>query len=315
MALTEYEGQSPEEIAAVESGLIGKAGLPRRKRVSRRALYTRRFLRNRPAVAGLVIFLLLVLFALVGGQLAKYNYLDPDFLALTKGPDGNHWFGTDQSGTDLYAETVHGLQRSLIIALFVAAGTTILAAIVGASAAYFRGAYERITLMVIHFLMVVPSFLILSLVSNKSGGNWAIIALCLLLITWFYPARTVWTLAISVREREYVMAARYMGVRGFAIVTRHIVPNIGSLLVITFTLGVVGAVLSETALSFIGFGVKAPDVSLGSLIGTGADTITSAPWMFYFPAGALTLLTVSMALIADGLRDAFDPTSAAGGRA
>jgi len=309
MALTEYEGDSVDTVEAVE------AGLPRRKRVSRRALYTRRFMRNRPAVGGLVIFLILVLFALLGGQLAKYNYLDPDFLALTKGPNGDHWFGTDQSGTDLYAETVHGLQRSLIIAIFVAAGTTILAAIVGASAAYFRGAYERIALMVIHFLMVVPSFLILSLVSNKSGGNWAIIALCLLAITWFYPARTVWTLAISVREREYVTAARYMGVRGFSIVTRHIVPNIGSLLVITFTLGVVGAVLSETALSFIGFGVKAPDVSLGSLIGTGADTITSAPWMFYFPAGALTLLTVSMALIADGLRDALDPTSAAGGRA
>lgn len=309
MALTEYEGESAATVAAVE------AGLNPRKRISRRALYTRRFVRNRPAVFGLVIFVLLVLFALVGGHLAKYNYLDPDFLALTKAPDGNHWFGTDQSGSDLYAATVHGLQRSLVIALFVAAGTTVLAALVGASAAYFRGTYERIALMVIHFLMVVPSFLILSLVSNKSGGNWAVIAVCLLAITWFYPARTVWTLALSVREREYVQAARYMGVRGFAIVTRHIVPNIGSLLVITFTLGVVGAVLSETALSFIGFGVKAPDVSLGSLIGSGADTISSAPWLFYFPAGALTLLTVSMALIADGLRDALDPMSAAGGRA
>ena len=322
MARTEHNAASPAQSTMVEPGVHGADGpegaatvAVRRKRTSRRALYTRRFLRNRPAVVGLGIFFVLVAFALIGGHLTKYNHVDPDFLALTKSPNGDHWFGTDQSGSDVYAETVHGLQRSLIIALFVAAGTTVLAALIGASAAYFRGVYERVTLTIIHFLMVVPSFLILSLVSNKSGGNWAVIALCLLLITWFYPARTVWTLALSIREREYVQAARYMGVRGTSIVTRHIVPNIGSLLVITFTLGVVGAVLSETALSFIGFGVKAPDVSLGSLIGTGADTITSAPWMFYFPAGALTLLTVSMALIADGLRDALDPMSAAGGRA
>lgn len=286
-----------------------------RKAVSRRALYTRRFLRNRPAVVGLAIFVILVLFAVIGSHLTKYNYLDPDFLALDRGPGGGHWFGTDAAGTDLYAETVHGLQRSLLISLFVAAGTTIIAAVVGASAAYFQGLYEKAALALIHFLMVIPSFLIIALVSNSSGGNWIVIALGLLLITWFFPARTVWTLALSVRERDYVTAARYMGVRGFAIVMRHVVPNIGSLLVIQFTLGVVGAVLSETSLSFIGFGVKPPDVSLGSLIGTGADTISSSPWLFYFPAGALTLLTVSMALIADGLRDALDPTSEAGGRA
>ncbi len=122
-------------------------------------------------------------------------------------------------------------------------------------------------------------------------------------------------MTLSLREREYVQAARYMGVRGLRIVTRHLIPNIGSLLVINFTLGIVAAVTTETGLSFIGFGVKIPDVSLGSLIGEGSSSITSSPWLFYFPALVLAMLTVSMALIADGLRDALDPTSAAGGRA
>ena len=99
------------------------------------------------------------------------------------------------------------------------------------------------------------------------------------------------------------------------IVLRHLLPNIGSLLVINFTLGVVNAVVTETGLSFLGFGVKIPDVSLGALIGSGSGSLTTAPWLFLFPAAALTLLTVSMALVADGLRDALDPTSAAGGRA
>ena len=202
-----------------------------------------------------------------------------------------------------------------MIAVTVSVGTTVISAIVGTAAAYFGGFFERTTLLVIHFLMVIPTFLILALVSNSAGGDWRVISIVMIFTGWFFPARVIWTMALSLREREYVHAARYMGVPGMRIVLRHLLPNIGSLLVINFTLGIVTAVMAETGLSFIGFGVKIPDVSLGSLIGTGANSISSAPWLFYFPAGALTLLTVSMALVADGLRDALDPTSAAGGRA
>jgi peptide/nickel transport system permease protein len=128
-------------------------------------------------------------------------------------------------------------------------------------------------------------------------------------------ARVVWSLAASLREREYVQAARFMGVGSVRVVLRHLIPNIGSLLIVSFTLGVVATVQAETGLSFIGFGVQLPDVSLGTMLSDGANTITSAPWLFYFPAGLVTLLTVSMALIGDGLRDALDPTSQSGGRA
>lgn len=290
-------------------------GAQPRRRLSRRMLYFRRFLRNKPAVGGVVILIVIILFSLFGGFFAQHDYLAPDFTALTAEPDAEHWFGTNAGGNDLYAQTVHGLQRSLLIALIVAVGTTVISAVVGASAAYFGGLYERGALTVIHFLMVVPTFLLIAMISNSSGGNWLVVSGILVLTGWFFQARVIWTLALSLREREYVTAARFMGVRGFFIVIRHIIPNIGSLLVVQFTLGVVGAVLTETSLSFIGFGIKAPDVSLGALIGSGANTISSAPWLFYFPAAALTLLTVSMALVADGLRDAFDPTSAAGGHA
>lgn len=286
-----------------------------RKRMSKFELYGRRFLRNRGAVAGAVIFILIVLFALIGPFFQQYDHVELDFLALTKPPSAEHWFGTNGAGNDLYAQVVVGLQRSLMIALAVSIGTTVLSALIGAAAAYFGGVFERGVLVVIHFLMVVPTFLILAMISNSAGGDWRIIAVIMIAINWFFPARVIWTLSLSLREREYISAARYMGVPGFRIVLRHMLPNIGSLLVINFTLGVVGAVQTETSLSFLGFGVKAPDVSLGSLIGSGSATITSAPWLFYFPAAALTLLTISMALIADGLRDALDPTSAAGGRA
>ncbi|MDQ0645778.1 ABC transporter permease [Microbacterium murale] len=286
------------------------------KALSKWTLYTRRFMRNKPAVGGIVIFILLVLFAIIAPLIAKYDHIELDFLNLGTPPSAEHWFGTTASGNDTFAQVAIGLQRSLMIAVTVSVGTTIISALVGTAAAYFGGWTEKITLTVIHFMMVIPSFLILSLMSNRSGGDWRVIALIMIFVVgWYFPARVIWTTALSLREREYIHAARYMGVRGMTIVVRHLLPNIGSLLVINFTLGIVGAVMAETGLSFIGFGVKIPDVSLGSLIGSGANTITSAPWLFYFPAAALTLLTVSMALVADGLRDALDPTSAAGGRA
>lgn len=285
------------------------------KSLSKWTLYTRRFLRNKPAVGGIIVLFVLILFATLGPLLSRYAVNDMDFLALSSPPSADHWFGTNGAGNDTYTQTAVGLQRSLMIAITVSLGTTILSALVGTAAAYFGGWFERIALLVIHFMMVVPTFLILSVVSNDSGGVWWVIALVMIFVGWFFPARIIWTMALSLREREYVQAARYMGVRGGRIVLRHLVPNIGSLLVINFTLGIVAAVTTETGLSFIGFGVKIPDVSLGSLIGEGSTTITSSPWLFYFPALVLTLLTVSMALIADGLRDALDPTSAAGGRA
>ncbi|MEV4775024.1 ABC transporter permease [Microbacterium sp. LTA6] len=288
----------------------------RRKRTSMWTLYRRRFMRNRGAVLGLFILAALVLFAIIGPLVAQYSHTDLDFLALRKGPSAEHWFGTNGSGNDNFAQVAVGLQRSMMIALLVAVGTTVVSAIVGATAAYYGKLYERVTLIVIHFMMVVPNFLILAMISNDVGGNWLVISLVMIFVVgWFMPARIIWTLSLSLREREYIHAARYAGLSGIRIVLRHMLPNIGSLLVINFTLGIVSAVLTETALSFLGFGVKLPDVSLGALIGYGSSTLASAPWLFVFPAAALTMLTVSMALIADGLRDALDPTSAAGGRA
>ena len=120
---------------------------------------------------------------------------------------------------------------------------------------------------------------------------------------------------MSLREREYVQAARYMGVGPIRIVVRHILPNVGSLLIVYATLGVVATVQAETALSFFGFGVQPPDVSLGTLISDGANTVVQRPVAVLLPAPAWSLLTVSMTLIGDGLRDALDPTSRSGGRA
>ncbi|MET8684569.1 ABC transporter permease [Streptomyces sp. NPDC004732] len=293
------------------------ATAPPRRELGRGRLYLRRFLRNRFAVAGVVIFALLVLFSAFGGLFTSYTHTDADFTALTQPPSATHWFGTNQGGNDIYASAVHGLQRSLVIAVSVSVLTIVVAAVIGSSAAYFGGRVERLTLAVIHFLLIVPSFLILALVSNRLAGDWRALILVLTLFGWMSTARVIWSVSTSLRERDYVTAAEFMGVRPLRIILRHIIPNLGSLLIVNLTLGVVATVLSETALSFLGFGVQTPDVSLGTMLADGTATVTSAPWLFAFPAGLVVLLTVSMTFIGDGLRDALDPTSvtgAAGGR-
>ncbi|AKU15266.1 ABC transporter permease [Luteipulveratus mongoliensis] len=295
--------------AVVESAAA--SGVPT-TRLGRRRLYVRRFARNRSALVGVVIFAALVLFSLLGSWFTDHTYLDNDFLALTQSPSRTHWFGTTQGGNDVYAQVVHGLRRSLVIAVAVSVLTLVIAALVGAGAAYVGGLTERISLGVIHFLLVVPSFLILALISHKVAGDWRVLILVLTAFGWMTTARVIWAQSTSLRDRDFVRAAEFMGVGTARIIVRHIIPNIGSYLIINLTLGIVSTVLSETALSFLGFGIKAPDVSLGTMLADGSSSITTAPWLLAFPAGVLVLLTVSVTLIGDGIRDAADPTSKVG---
>ncbi|MDR1852180.1 MAG: ABC transporter permease [Propionibacteriaceae bacterium] len=286
-----------------------------RKRNSRAGLYVKRFCRNKPALGGLVILLLLVIMAVFGPLITEWDYEELDFFSLSQGPSGTHWFGTNELGRDVFAMTVHGLGRSLIIAISVSFMTVLIACFLGALAAFLGRTPEKIILGIINFLLVCPSFLLMAMIAQATGGNWVWLIFVLTLFGWMSMARVFWQLSTSIREREFISAARYMGINGPTVVFRHMVPNLGSLLVVQFTLGIVSTVMSETGLSYLGFGIKVPDVSLGSLLMDGQAVLATVPWTFFFPAGTLTLLTISVALMADGLRDALDPNSAAGGKA
>lgn len=287
------------------------------QRVSKRRLIVRRFCRNKPAVVGFVIFVLLALFAVVGPLIAQWSYDDPDFLALKQAPSGKHWFGTDVVGADMFALCVRGLGRSLMIGLIASIGITVIAAFVGTAVAFFEGWPERIGVWIIDMVLVIPTFFLLAImVKGASGTNgWLWLTAALMIFGWVGYARILRSLALSLREREYVAAAKFMGVRSFTILRRHMIPNLGSILIIHTVLGVVYAVEAETGLSFLGFGITPPDTSLGVLIRAGTGTLLTAPWMFLFPAGFLVALCFSMTMIGDGLRDALDPSSASGGRA
>ena len=157
-------------------------------------IYFRRFMRNKAAVLGLIIFFLLVLLAVFGKFLTPWNYQDPDFLNLSVPPSSEHWFGTTDSGNDLFAQVVHGLGRSLTIAVPASIATTIISALIGAGAALYGGRVEKVILAVIHFLLAVPTFLIIALLVSGSGGDWKVLTVVLIAFGWMYSARVILSL-------------------------------------------------------------------------------------------------------------------------
>ena len=280
--------------------------------VSRRTLVGRRFLRNRSAVCALVLLLALFVGCYALPPLLPYSYTDLDFSALQTPPSPQHWFGTNAIGQDLLAQVLRGTQKSMLIGLCVAVISTAIAATVGAVAGYFGGWRDRALMWFVDLLLVVPSFILIAIVSprTKNSANVTLLIVLLAAFSWMISSRMVRGLTMSLREREYVQAARYMGVPDRRIIARHILPNVASIIIIDTALNVGTAILAETGLSFLGFGVQPPDVSLGTLIADGTKSATTFPWIFLFPAGVLVAIILCANLIGDGLRDAMDPASA-----
>ena len=287
------------------------------RRTGRLTLIAKRFARRPSAVVGLVLLALLVVFAFVGPRIAQWGYDEPDFLALAQAPSAEHWFGTTTGGSDVFALVARGLGRSLAIGILSSVAITVIAAIVGTTIAFFEGWVERVGMWILDMLLVIPSFLLIAMIVRSSSGanGWLWLTLGITVFGWIGYARVLRTLTLSLRELDYVHAAKYMGVRSFTIIRRHLIPNLGSVLIIQTVLGVVAAVNSETALSFLGLGIKAPDTSLGTILQAGQSVVLTAPGVLIAPSIALVLLTFSVQLIGDGLRDAIDPNSRSGGRA
>jgi peptide/nickel transport system permease protein len=280
--------------------------------ISRGRLVWRRFLRRKVAVAGVVILGALFVMAFVGPHLTKWNFLDQDLSNALQGPSSNHWFGTTQLGQDVFARDMKGLQKSLVIGLLTAFFSTGTAAVVGASAGYFGGWVDRVLMWIVDLLLVLPSFLIIAILSPQfRGKTWLLFVVLLAAFSWMITARIVRGLTLSLREREFVQAARFMGVPARTIIFRHLLPNMSSFLIIDATLNVGGAILAESGLSYFGFGVQPPDVSLGTLIADGTPSFLTYWWIFFFAGALLIVAVLSVNVMGDGLRDALDPNSSA----
>jgi peptide/nickel transport system permease protein len=292
-------------VSPVETGGSGSD-----LRTSRGKLVLRRFVRNRWALVGLLVIVLLYASAFLSPLFAPWDYTELDYENFLQPPGGSHWFGTTKVGEDMFALVMRGLQKSLTIGLLVGIISTSLSAIVGAAAGYFGKWVDRAMMWLVDLLLVLPSFLIIAILSPAfKGQSWLIFVILLGLFSWMITARIVRGMTLTLREREYVKAARFMGQKPWRIIVKHIVPNMASLLIIDATVNVGGAVLAETGLSYFGFGVQPPDVSLGTLIAVGTESAQTFPWLFLMPAVFLVVFVLAVNVVGDGLRDALDPNS------
>lgn len=282
---------------------------------SRTALVARRFVRKPLALTGLAVLTVIFLLAYLSPFVSPWQYDQLDTRAFLSPPSAAHWFGTTQTGFDMFALTMRGLQKSLIIGLLGALMSTALAAVVGAFSGYFGGTLNTALLTIVDLLLVLPGFLIIAILSPLFRDHtWLVFVFLLAAFQWMITARIVRGLTLSLKEREFVKAARFMGVPAWRIILRHILPNMASFLIIDATINVSALILAEVGLSFFGFGVQPPDVSLGTLIGDHAGSALAYPWQFYFPSGFLVATILAINLVGDGLRDALDPNAPAGGR-
>jgi ABC-type dipeptide/oligopeptide/nickel transport system permease subunit len=272
-------------------------------------LIVRRFFQHRLAVVSLVVLIVVVLLAFVGGALWKYSYSDitPD---NSVAPSGDHPFGTDNLGYDEFARVLRGTQLSIEIAFSVALMATVVGTVWGAVAGYYRHVADSLMMRIVDLILTIPILAAGALLTKKvQHTGWWALALVIAALSWPAVSRIVRGQALSLREKEYVEAARALGARDGRIIFRHLLPNIAGQIIVVVTILVASAILIESSLSYLGFGVQNPDVSLGSLI-SGSDTALQGGrwWLFYFPGIFIILICLSVNFIGDGLRDAFDPT-------
>jgi ABC-type dipeptide/oligopeptide/nickel transport system permease subunit len=314
--------------------------------LSQRQIVLRRFVRHKAAMASLFVLVSIVLlvFSASGLHLGtkeapvsvdgwwKYSITDidpegaianicnggvtgcptldllPEFIDGTGVQIGEHPFGTDLIGVDYFALVMRGAQQSVMVMVVVGLLGILIGTTVGAIAGFYGGIIDAILMRVTDMFLVTPVIVIGAVIGFRFGNLGVFpLAIMLGLFSWMGLARFVRTEFLTLREREFVDAARVAGASDARIIFKHILPNATGVIVVAGTLLLSGAILIESALSFLGFGVTAPDVSLGSLISEYQDTFNISPWLFWWPGALIVTIALCINFIGDGLRDAFDP--------
>jgi peptide/nickel transport system permease protein len=289
---------------AYESGLELKAR-------SQWSYVRRRFIRHRLAMGSLVMLIIVILAGVFANHLTSYGYAQLDFNSILKGPTakGHHYFGTDVLGRDYLTRCLYGIRTSVRVAFLVALLSTTIGTVIGAFAGYFGGWIDNLLMRFTDLILTLPLLAVLLVASNKFGsGNQYHVAIILALLFWTGIARVVRGVFLSLREKEYVDAAKAAGAGDMRIIFRHMLPNTMGPIIVNMTLTVAGAILIEAALSFLGFGIKPPTPALGQLINDGQNYLQTAWWLVVFPGLGIMILVLCINFIGDGLRDALDPT-------
>ncbi len=271
-------------------------------------LFWRRLRRHRLALISIVVLALLAIACFGAGLFAPYGRDEQNLALGAVGPSWQHWFGTDELGRDQLSRLLYAGQISLEIGLAVALLSTLVGTVIGAVAGYLGRATDQTLMRLTDLFLVVPAVAVLAIALKKFGHDRFTIIWVLAALFWMYVARVVRAQVLSIKEQDYVEAARASGASGAWIIVRHVLPNCVGPIVVNATLSVAAAIVAESTLSFLGFGIQIPATSWGRMLADAEGTVgTSQSYLLYFPGLAILLTVLAVNFLGDGLRDAFDP--------
>ena len=278
-----------------------------------RSKFLQRFIRHRLALLGCLTLLFLFIACFGAPIFAPFPKNQQDLLLGPVPPSFEHLLGTDDLGRDYLTEILYAGQVSLLLALSVALISTAIGVLVGVVAGYRGGWVDNLFMRITDLFLVVPAIALLALILQGLGRNTFSIVLVLSLIGWTYIARVVRGQVLSLREREFIEAARVIGANDRQIIWKHVLPNLGGVIAVNVALAVASAIIIESTLSFLGFGVQPPQTSWGNMLSQASGLIgTSKVYLLYFPGLFILIAVLAVNFVGDGLRDALDPRSGSG---
>jgi len=269
----------------------------------------RRFSRNRAAVVSVIFLLTMMLTCIVGPLFLTHSFETSDWNAINAPPGwaGGHFFGTDANGRDLLVRCLIGGRISLLVGVMATLSSVALGVLWGAVAGFVGGRVDNLMMRFVDMMYAIPYLLIAILMVTLLGRAFYLVVLAITVFSWMDMARVVRGQTLAIRSKEYVEAARAMGVSTFGIVRRHVIPNLLGIVAVYTTITVPGVILTESVLSFLGLGVQEPMTSWGVLIQEGVSNMDAAPWGLLFPGLMLSATLYCINFIGDGMRDALDP--------
>ncbi|MBW3554745.1 MAG: ABC transporter permease [Gemmatimonadetes bacterium] len=284
-------------------------GIQDRSGDSQWSIAARHFRQNVPALVGLVLVVVLYLIAFMAPLLAPYDPIAQGDLTTTGylPPSGDYWLGTDQFGRDIMSRIIYGARISLAIGFIAVAIAIILGSLLGAIAGYIGGKVDAAIMRFTDMVMAFPRLILLIMIIALFEPSLTLIILVLGLTQWPGTARLVRGEVLSLREQEYIQAARALGFGRWRIILRHLIPNVLAPVIVAATLGIGNTIVLEAGLSFLGMGIQPPTPSWGTLVADGRQNLIGAWWVATFPGLAIVVTVLAFNLVGDGLRDALDP--------
>ncbi|MCC8101433.1 MAG: ABC transporter permease [Clostridiales bacterium] len=301
------ESDAPQNIeqntASSEEDLLGQIGekdgiTDKLRRMCRQ---------NKLAAFSAVVILIILLMAVFAPVIAPYGEAEQDLLNRLQAPSAAHWLGTDELGRDVFSRLLYGARVSLSIGIIPSIISLLIGIFLGLTAGYFGGWYDYVIMRLADVMLSVPSLLMAMVVMYTLGSSITSLFIALIIVDWASVARVVRSQTLSLKESEYVEAARSIGVGHFTIMIRHILPNCIPSLIVLFTLNVPSAILSESSLSFLGIGVQPPAASWGLIVNQAKQFLFTQPWLCLAPCIAIMIVVLAFNFLGDGLRDVLDP--------